>query len=61
MKHNWTKEKMGECAQIFMEQISVRYFDFGLIDKTPREIGNLIKQYNTILGDVQKQCTKTMT
>ena len=54
MNHNWEKKTLGECAKVYMEQISYVHYNYTNKKEREMEIKRLIEHYISIVHDVKK-------
>lgn len=45
IKHNWTKERLGECAQIHMEQLINAHFNIVDTEYRLKKLSGIIESY----------------
>lgn len=52
--HNWTKETMGECAKIHMEDIVYWYYNLEDGEAKRQKLDQIIQSYANISNDLKK-------
>jgi len=53
-KHNWTKETMGECAKVHMEQLLDCHFNMVNGKNKQKKLDSLMKSYLNISKSLDK-------
>ena len=52
--HNWTKETMDKCREVFMDDLTWHHYNFSDGDWKRDKIASLIEQYFKIKCDVRE-------